>query len=500
MPKLLRAALLLLVLPLLGQPGLAGATATPDLPGYCALAASPNVWQGAGVDSTKSDDWEDGSNWTLGAPVVGTDDLCIPSGGTPHVKGGAAGEEAHVHTLDIDSGAVLTVEKGAKLFLYGRQGSNDDSVVRAGGQLNVFGGTLGGIAKLHVIGTLVLRSLSGAASTLTVRDCAFDDTPGPPYQYEEACTSPNPTPVSGPTGLIEVADTGTLDVQGGGVNLGDQYRLLVRGLMRVRSGAYVAADHGTRLELRPHLTAASGTGTLRFEGDGGYLEGFSRGITALSAVVDQGLITKTGGTGQTLVTGVYNQPSPGAVTVKTGSLLLPSGPVTPATVGPGVTYGTGRCTTPNSPSCATTTKNEPGFQQNAQLQVPSTDPSGARVVVRELTTPSSAGDLGKPYEVHATGLSATASHPGVITMRFDASVLGGKLAGGVRIYHQTTTSSPYVLVKACTGTGAPPTGETTCVDRRNIAGVSSRNVSNGDGSYDAIMVIRTTVTSRWVGR
>ena len=75
------------------------------------------------------------------------------------------------------------------------------------------------------------------------------------------------------------------------------------------------------------------------------------GITELGTVVNQGLIIKSGGNGTSLLTGTYSQPAPGAVTVGSGTLLLPSGSSTPATVGGGAGYGSGRCLVPGQPGC-----------------------------------------------------------------------------------------------------------------------------------------------------
>lgn len=499
MPKALRGVPLLLVLPFLSGPHPAVAIATPSLPAYCALAPTANVWQGLGVGPGTTPEWENGANWSTGvSPATGDTDVCIPSGGRPSIE---AGEEGHLTTLDINTGATLTVGQGGKLFLYGDQSANEDSVVRTSGHLDVIGGTFGGVAKLHVLGTMVVKNNGpGAAATLLIRDCAYDDSPGSNYPGEESCTNPA-TPVSGAKGLVEVADTGVLDLQGGGVNLGDQFQLIVRGLLRVRAGTFLAADHGTRLELRRHLTAAAGTGTLRFEGVGGYLEGkiFSdTGISSLSTLINQGRIVKTAasGSGRVLVTATYSQPSPGKVSVLAGTLLLPTGSVTPTYVDGGVTFGTGRCFTPLSPSCANTTTTN--FRQSAQLRIPPADGSGANVVVRKLAAKSSTADLGFPFKVHATGLRATTRGPAIITMRFDATVLNGRRWGTVKIYRKSGTA-PYRLVKACTSTGRPQVGEVACVDRRGLAG-SSRNVANTSGAPDVIMVIRTTRTSRWTGR
>jgi len=296
-----------------------------------------------------------------------------------------------------------------------------------------------------------------------------------------------------------VDDDGVVDVSGGLVNLGDQYQLLVRGLLRVHDGGSIAADHGTRLELRPHTGPSAGTGTLRFEDDSSYLEGHNDfGIAQLSTVVNQGQITKSGGSGTSLVTGAYSQPSPGAVSVATGTLLLPSGSATPATVSGGTRYGTGRCLVPRQPGCQAQTFDLD--RQNVDFQVPTEDTSGASVIVQELTTHSSAADIGFPVEAHATGLSATASHPAILTLRYDERLLGGRGWQSVDVFHQASDTAKYVKLKDCLANGNPPSGQVACVDRRGQAG-SSRNVFDDEGpgnAPDVVMVVRTVATSRWV--
>jgi hypothetical protein len=290
-------------------------------------------------------------------------------------------------------------------------------------------------------------------------------------------------------------------VTGGQVNLGDQFQLVVHGLLRVHDGGSIAADHGTRLELRPHTGVTSGTGTLRFEGDGSYLEGKNDfGIPQLGTLVNQGRIIKSSGTGTSIVTGTYSQPSPGAVSVNSGNLLLPSGSSTPATVSAGAAYGTGRCLVPRQPGCQAQTFGQD--QQNVDFQVPSTDTSGASVVVQELTTTSSPDDIGFPVEAHATGLSATAANPAILSLRYDESLLDGRDWTQVDVFHRADGSSTYVKLPPCLADGSPPNGQPACVDRRGLPG-SSRNVFDDDGqgqAPDVVMVVRTYETSRWVAR
>ena len=468
---------------------------TEGLPSVCDVLAglTPDVWQGAGVTPGADDQWDNDANWSLGiAPLhLSNPYVCVPAGGLPVIRGG---QDARLVALDVASDAVLQVHAGAKLFLYG--GALTPSKIQ--GRVELDGAALAGPAQVEVSGTLLLHTPGPTSeATLTTRECAY--FPGP-YPLGEVPCVPG-LPIAGATGRMVVDDDGVVDVSGGQVNLGDQYQLRVHGLLLVHDGGSIAADHGTRLELRPRTGLTAGTGTLRFEDDGSYLEGHNDfGIAQLSTVVNQGQITKSGGTGTSLVTGAYSQPSPGAVTVGSGKLLLPSGSATPARVSGGAGYGTGRCLVPRQPGCQAQT-----FQldrQSAEFQVPITDTAGASVIVQELTTASSPEDIGLPVEAHATGLSATVSDPAVLSLRYDERVLGGRGWQSVDVFHAATGTNNYVKLQACLANGNPPRGQVTCVDRRGLAG-SSRNVFDDEGpgnAPDVIMVVRTLTTSRWVGR
>ena len=490
----MKASLTIVPLALLGSllttAHAADALPTGSIPGFCDAPVA-SVWQGLGVvGGTSSDDWEAPGNWDGGVPADG--DACIPEGGQPRID---AGQEEHLRTIDVAKHATVHVDPGGKLFLFGDQSADEDSIIRRNGRIEVVSGTIGGIGHLHVLGTLLLRNNGSGAATMLTRDCSYDSTPGPEYPFEEDCTSPTPTPVAGPTFLAEIDDYGLLDIDDGGVNLGDQVRVRVRGTMQVRDDAYVAVDHGVAVSLRAHRTGIDGTGTLQFDGNGGFLEGkvqADTGIASLATLDNQGMILKAGGSGTTLVSATYTQPSPGAVEVQEGTLLLPSGSVRPAAVGGGATYGTGKCTVPDDPACVPTTNTS--FRQAANLTVPAVDADGANVVVRKLSTKSTAADLGFPFVVHASSLTAGPYKPAIIRLRFDSTILGGRTAGTVKVYRQATTSSPYRYVKACSASNLPPTGEKSCVDRDASAAASS-----GLGG-DVVMLIRTSTTSRWVGR
>ena len=453
---------------------------------------TPNVWQGLGVDPDADDQWENDANWSLGiAPLRLSDPyVCIPSGGTPVI---GAGQEAQLVALDVAADAQLTVDAGGKLFLYG--GALTPSTIR--GRVEVIGATIGGPGRVEVSGSLHVRSLgpSGPAN-ITTRECAL--FAGPYRLGEEPCVPG--LPIIGATGRIVVDDDGVVDVSGGRVNLADEFEITVHGLLRVHDDGFLAADHGTRLELLPHSAATPGTGTLRFEDDGDYVEGSNdSGISELGTVVNQGLIVKSGGNGTSLLTGTYSQPAPGAVTVGSGTLLLPSGSMTPASVAAGAGYGSGRCLTPE-PGCLAQTFG--ADRQNVQLQVPTEDSTGASVLIRELSTASSALDIGYPVEAHATGLSATAEAPAILSFRYDERVLNGRDWTSIDVFRRASDGAPYVALQPCLANGDQPRGQVACVDRRGLAG-SSRNVVDAEGpgsAPDVIMVVRTVGTSRWVAR
>jgi hypothetical protein len=474
---------------LLGTSLLAPSGAFPSSPLLdCAAlpGLTPNVWQGAGVDPDADDQWENDANWSLGTAPVRLDNpyVCIPAGGTPTIR---TGQEARLIALDVSAGGELTVDRGGALFLYGD--ALTPSTIR--GRLEVVGAAFGGPGQVEVSGALHVRSLgpsdpasisTGTCALVTALELLGDD----------------PCPAGG---RIVVADEGVVDVSGGRVDVNDQFRITVRGLLRVHDDGFLAADHGTRLELLPHSGPTAGTGTLRFEGDGDYVEGSdAAGPDELGTVVNQGLIVKSGGTGTSLLTATYSQPSPGTVTVDSGTLLLPSGSPTPAAVAGGGGYGSGRCLSPGRPGCLAQTFGLD--RQNAQFQVPTEDSSGASVVIDELSTASSAADIGFPVEAHATGLSASAAAPAILSLRYDERILNGRGWTSINIFRRADDAAPYVALQPCLANGDQPVGQVACVDRRGLPG-SSRNVVDAEGNGtapDVIMVVRTVDTSRWVAR
>ena len=165
------------------------------------------------------------------------------------------------------------------------------------------------------------------------------------------------------------------------------------------------------------------------------------------------------------------------MTVSRGAVLLPVGIPDPGHVGGGGAFGSGRCLLPGQPDCEEQTFDLD--QQNVQFQVPTTDSSGASVLVQELTTTSSAADIGFPVEAHATGLSTTAADPAILSLRYDERLLDGRGWTSVNVFRRAT-APPRTWSSTLPRQRTPGQGQVACVDRRGLAG-SSRNVVDAEG-------------------
>ena len=155
---------------------------------------------------------------------------------------------------------------------------------------------------------------------------------------------------------------------------------------------------------------------------------------------------------------------------------------------------------PGQPDCEVQTFE--ADRQSIQFQVPTGDATGASVLVQELTSLSSPGDIGLPVQAHATDLEATAAAPATLSLRYDERLLDGRGWATVDVFRRADGSTTYVRLQSCLADGSPPNGEEACVDRRGLP-VSSRDVVEAEGpgaAPDVIMVVRTVGTSRWVAR
>ena len=287
-----------------------------------------------------------------------------------------AGQEAQLVALDVAADAELTVDAGGKLFLYG--GTLTPSTIR--GRVEVIGATIGGPGRVDVSGTLEVRSLGRPARvTITTRECALfawalpagrravrsraSRSSEPPDGSWSTTTGSSTSRVAGSTSLTSSSSPCT----------GSSASTTMDSWPPIT----VPASSCCRAPRPPRAPARFGSRTTATT---------SRGATtpvspSWGTVVNQGLIIKSGGNGTTLLTGAYSQPAPGAVTVGSGTLLLPSGSPTPASVAAGAGYGSGRCLTPD-PGCLEQTFGVD--RQNVQFQVPTEDSTGASVLIQEL--------------------------------------------------------------------------------------------------------------------
>ena len=113
-------------------------------------------------------------------------------------------------------------------------------------------GTLGGPGRIEMAGTMNWR-LASHVSTLTTDPVRVTNPEAP------SSLSPGRLVVEA-TGTLLIDKTLADDVRGG-VNLFDRYVVEVDGLVQVGGTTYVAADHGTRIEI-------GDSGVFEFLGDG----------------------------------------------------------------------------------------------------------------------------------------------------------------------------------------------------------------------------------------
>lgn len=448
-------------------------TAEAAAPGFCSLSGmQKNTWTGGAGDGL----WDTGGNWSLGRAPNFTDGatgyVCINARSTVTMR---AGESAELQAFDVAAGTTLKLDTGSILLVEGSQVTRP-SYLRSG-TTTLLKGTLGGPGRIELLGAMTWSSSPTGASTMSTRRCGLGAT----------CSGA----VSGPRGLLVVGNGGRIDVTPLGVNLADEYQLRVYGTLKLLGQGYVSADRGTSLELLPKLNA-TGVGTLLITNDGGWYEGRTLyGITTLSTIANGGLIRKSAGTGTSVIVGTYTRVGGGAIRVDRGTLSMPDGVAHNAIVGASDTYGFGACNTDTFGCQPVADAQDP---QTGSISVPSTDGNGASIELL-LDGAGPAGTIGERVYAGASGLQATPTNPAVLQLRYDTSVLGGKIWSQINVDRAPGLTTTFVAVPACQANGTPPSGSLACVDRRGQA-TSSRTLSDGD----ALMVIRTTGFSRWRAR
>ena len=398
--------------------------------------------------------WSDATRWSRGVVpgIAARDYACIPQGSSVVVDTQTLRVDLDV--LELGKGSRLTLQPGTALYVWGDQDAVR-STTKRDSVLEVDGATLGGGGRLHVIGTLTVhRSSSGAPATLT--------------------THPDSSAYSGPAGILEVGDEGTLDVRGSGsVRLATQYVVDIHGRARLRDDAGLVADHGTTFLLQKHYFGG-GVGRLVLLNDHGFAEGDAAGIEELATFVNRGRIVKRESTGTSRIEARYVDG--GEVRKVSGEIELP-----PPVV----------LTPPATDTCGDEASCDP--LQTASLKPPATDSNGVETVIEPLVDETVAGAIGVPMKVHAMGLEATLADPAVIRLRYDL-LLFEQLgippnARELDVGHADGPEETYVDIPACAGRGLP-LGATACLDVR---------ASTKEGG-DLVLVVRTTDTSRWVVR
>ena len=202
------------------------ALATVVLPGtahaaYCDGHPDAVTWDGEAGDNQ----WATPLNWSNNQEPQDVY-VCLSSA-DPVVMTFGDGVEAHLRGIDVAAGTTLRVGRGNKLYADGP----DPSYVRSGATVLVEAGTLGGTGRIDLAGTLLWRATAQGGSTITSRDCGWSNT------CESGVQSP---------GVLRVLDTGTVRIDRRGVNLHDQYRLVVHGTLHVLGREHPEGPDRTR--------------------------------------------------------------------------------------------------------------------------------------------------------------------------------------------------------------------------------------------------------------
>lgn len=463
-----------------GPVALPAATSTGATEPPCTPPVDSGLVVNEWVGSDDGGSWDVPENWSLGTdPDLSSADqlVCIDISGTVTMppKGGV---EARVGAVDLGGTTTLEIGEGDKLFANGAQGVVS-SIARPDTTIRLRGGTLGGTGRIELGGRLEWTSLDPpAVSTIASRPCSLGDPdpvlcPGPALPDEER-------------GVLHVLAGGLVLVDGRNVNLFDEYRIEVAGTLRLSGGsAFVAADHGTG------LTVLDG-GTFAVRNDGGWYEGRDPFGLPISSIDNAGLIVKSAGAGTSNLYAGFPDGRAGVVRVTSGVLALPDGTVSGVEVAPRRSYASGRCGAGEAGftyGCRSVADQQD--RQTALVRIPGADTGGAKVRLDEARR--RIAGFGREFRVEATGLAPSRRHPALLRLRYDASVRSGRKPRAVDILHKHG-SSAFVPLPACTRNNRVPAHVRACVDRTGAG--HSKVLADGD----LLMVVRTTVFSRWVGR
>lgn len=461
---------------------------------FCSYAGLHTfLWTGNGDGQL----WTDGANWDGGvAPGIDDQDdgyVCIPDGASVTVP---FGKTILIQALDLDDGGELVVgdlegsfkaEDGrlrasvtGGLFVFG-----DPTVFpsRVRGLLGVLESAVGGPGRFIVEGTL-----NPSSGTLASDPCSVIE--GLPAS---ACA----------------AGTGTTSIASGGrleahllLELRSGYDVLVNDRMTLGGSilfdaAMAPSGHppnSISLSARSRLVVRPGARlSLRKAADV-----FQTGPAVPRAqLINRGRITRVArrAPGRPSVISVRYRGT-GLVDVRRNAGIAITDGARATRVAPGAVSGAAPCQRKRG-TCSITTSDVRGQRQAALLGVTDADPQDGPATVTVVPRPGlrRPQDVGIPYLVHAEDMHATRSHPSILVLRYDASLVHGRRPRDVSVLRQAAAGGPRTVAVPCRRNGTPPGRRRFCVDLRDRA-TSSRVEADGD----LVMVVRTLVTSRWVIR
>jgi hypothetical protein len=291
------------------------------------------------------------------------------------------------------------------------------------------------------------------------------------------------------SGSVRVGPGSELVVDGGGVNFsGGTIGILAGGVATVRGDGYIAADGGTTFAIDA-ATLAQPAGELDIQNDRGYFQGVAVGSPQDNAMVNEGVIRKSAGTGRAIVDAATS--GCGRVIVTAGSLefwglgetCTVSGSPTaiPGSIGVSRTLGTGTTQASASSLVGTTTPTGRPYAVGVTNRTGST--LDVRLLERDTAPAPITGYTLEPYQA-ALGLegSSTTDRSAAILLRIDAARLVP--GSGLAVF------SDGAIVPSCpagvTVTAADPDPCIESVDR------------NAFGEGDAVLTLRTVNLSSGV--
>ncbi len=279
------------------------------------------------------------------------------------------------------------------------------------------------------------------------------------------------------------ANPGTMIVEGRaevfsqGATLSSGYKMNVApgGNLVLDPGTFMVADRGTS-------TTIQAGGVMSLTGDGGYYPGAAVAGQPASALVNNGVLRKSGGTGVSVIDA--NLSGAGSIEVQSATLALPDTIPEAATVSPGSTLATGRCD-PASPTTICQPSANPAVDpMSVGFTLSAGSPSTAVVQLQELGATTDAAQVGNEVLAHADGLAQDTTHPARLALRFSQADVMATPVDQVQVVH-TTDNGQDVLLPDCAA-GALPSGLYSCIQRP-----VTRDAQN------TYVTVLTVTTSRW---